>query len=284
MNQFQEFIKNAKTESLKREEIITELEEEKQEIFDLQQESFAKSNKLENENKRLQAIVTEIEAREAENTDRDAKKGMIFGDILAKMQIFSSKKVSKFEVRYSDEVSVYGREVCERIQYPSDQQLTEHTIQQLQPLKIGLNGRALICQFGNLEEKTFGATKSELYFQSAINQLSLNPVCHIKKIRFKKSKFQGCSDGNDFGTHISIEFLSHHGYILGKFENVDWERVVERKWKGVMKWNEEVLEDKIISTLENDEKIVGICLGIGKIDENKDFVESFKFVIAKIED
>jgi len=62
---------------------------------------------------------------------------------------------------------------------------------------------------------------------------------------------------------------------------VDTERVVERNWKTIMNWKSEVLLDKIICTLENDEHIVGVKLGISDIDENKNFVESFSFIIAK---
>jgi len=75
--------------------------------------------------------------------------------------------------------------------------------------------------------------------------------------------------------------LSKDNYVLGKFENVDTERVVERNWKTIMNWKSEVLLDKIICTLENDEHIVGVKLGISDIDENKNFVESFSFIIAK---
>jgi len=62
---------------------------------------------------------------------------------------------------------------------------------------------------------------------------------------------------------------------------VDTEKVVERNWKTIMNWKSEVLLDKIICTLENDEHIVGVKLGISDIDENKNFVESFSFIIAK---
>lgn len=75
--------------------------------------------------------------------------------------------------------------------------------------------------------------------------------------------------------------MSKDNYVLGKFENVDTERVVERNWKTIMNWKSEVLLDKIICTLENDEHIVGVKLGISDIDENKNFVESFSFIIAK---
>ena len=75
--------------------------------------------------------------------------------------------------------------------------------------------------------------------------------------------------------------MSKDNYVLGKFENVDTQRVVERNWKTIMNWKSEVLLDKIICTLDNDEHIVGVKLGISDIDENKNFVESFSFIIAK---
>ena len=48
-----------------------------------------------------------------------------------------------------------------------------------------------------------------------------------------------------------------------------------------MNWKKEVLLDKIICTLDNDEHIVGVKVGISNIDDTKNFVESFKFIIAK---
>ena len=134
-----------------------------------------------------------------------------------------------------------------------------------------------MCKFGTQPMQIYGATKSDLYYQSVIDQVCRDPVCHIKKIRAKKIRYTG----HEYGTHFSIEFLSKDNYVLGKFENVDTERVVERNWKTIMNWKSEVLLDKIICTLENDEHIVGVKLGISDIDENKNFVESFSFIIAK---
>ena len=105
----------------------------------------------------------------------------------------------------------------------------------------------------------------------------MDPIGHVKKIRVKKIRYEG----SEYGTHFAIQFLSKENYLLGKFENVDEQRVVERNWKKMMNWKKTILEDRIICTLDKDEHIVGIRLGISNIDETKNFVESFKFIIAK---
>ena len=59
------------------------------------------------------------------------------------------------------------------------------------------------------------------------------------------------------------------------------ERVVVKDWLLNKNWTKYLIEDKIICTLENDEYIIGVTVGLGNIDENSTFVESFKFIIGK---
>lgn len=64
-------------------------------------------------------------------------------------------------------------------------------------------------------------------------------------------------------------------------ENVDSQRVVEKNWVQLLGWEKRVLEEKTVCTLKADEQIIGIEVGTSDLDEDKSFVESFKFIIAK---
>ena len=116
---------------------------------------------------------------------------------------------------------------------------------------------------------------SDLYYQSTIDQLNKTPICHVKRIRVRKTLYTG----HAVGTHFAIEFLSKDGYLLGKFENQDEVRVVDRIWRRLNNWRQDIQQDEVIATLDSHEHIVGIKLGIAKIQE-RDYVESFQFIIA----
>ena len=45
----------------------------------------------------------------------------------------------------------------------------------------------------------------------------------IYEVRLRKTRYTG----HDFGTHLEVEIIGENGHILGKFENVDGQRVVQ---------------------------------------------------------
>ena len=111
-------------------------------------------------------------------------------------------------------------------------------------------------RFGQVEDPR----RLKIFFNSVKMKMLV-----FKKIRVKKIRYEG----SEYGTHFAIQFLSKENYLLGKFENVDEQRVVERNWKKMMNWKKTILEDRTICTLDKDEHIVGISLGISNIDETK---------------
>ena len=102
-------------------------------------------------------------------------------------------------------------------------------LEDLQPIRLGLNGRAIMVKFGKFEQKVYGYTKSDLYIKCIVDQLRRDPYNHIHKIKFRRTKYAG-QEEKDFGNHYEIEFLSEQNYILGHFENVEGQKMVENQW------------------------------------------------------
>lgn len=148
-------------------------------------------------------------------------------------------------------------------------------------MKIGINGRAMTVQFGKLEAEKYGSTMSSLHFKCNIDQLSRNPIKHVRTIRLIKTRYRDPHQDQQFGTHFQCEFLNDQNLLLGKFENVDEQSIVEAQWKEHLGWQGELLTKRDIAILADNEKIVGVKLGLHQLDPTKDYVESFKFMIAK---
>lgn len=68
-------------------------------------------------------------------------------------------------------------------------------------------------------------------------------------MRLRKTRYRG----HDFGTHLEVVFIGECRHIIGKFENVDEQKVVQQEWVQQFKWEKEWLEDVSLCKLEQDE-------------------------------
>ena len=93
--------------------------------------------------------------------------------------------------RLSEVVNIYGKEVHEWVQHPTEEEMKDCILEDLQPIRLGLNGRAIMVKFGKFEQKVYGYTKSDLYIKCIVDQLRRDPYNHIHKIKFRRTKYAG---------------------------------------------------------------------------------------------
>lgn len=193
--------------------------------------------------------------------------------------IFPSDPVKNYKFVWTEELRLFDCQITSRQEYPENGDTKDFNIKQLQPMKIGHNTRAILSKFGELEKKQTGRTSNPLYYTSVIDQLNQSPNHHIAKIRSKRTKYIG---NKQFGTHVKIEFLSYDGYLLGKMENVHEEREVVEDWIQRRHWTVApgFPKDVDIYTLNPSEAIIGVEIGLSKMSETREQVESIKFKIA----
>lgn len=231
------------------------------------------------------AQVAELQKKLDEIAAAGGGVGLAAGGVPSNVNpfIYPNDAVKLYKTNWSKEVRFFNCDITSREIFPKDSELKDLNFEQMQPLKIGQNTRAILAKFGEMPVQIVGKTANPLFFTTVIDQLKANPSHHIAKIQARSTKYTGqCG----FGTHIEVEFLTADGYVLGKLQNVHKEREVVANWieRKKMRVVADYPKVNTLYDLKLEEAIVGVEIGISKISEEREQVESIKFKIANFKE
>lgn len=156
------------------------------------------------------------------------------------------------------------------VHYPDFAVLSSHTVEQLQPFKLGVNRASLLAQFGDVDPFRTGGFQNETEVQMQIDQLSAS--ARVATLKFKWLNFD---NGYYDRPHWYFEFVARDGLLVGFANNRpgdDEEQVAQEGYELKQENDEELLE------LAADEVIVSLKLGL---DDYSNIV-NVQFVLGRL--